>query len=145
VQVSYLEFLAYSLLPTSSAVLLVAWVGRQGWLRPEGAKLLSWEAALFQLARWPWVLLGVASAIRTSVFKHKVTWRVTPKQRSRAATLPVQLLMPYIGISLLSAVASLATSPKADVRGYYWFTLTNWFCYLLVVIISLYCHLKENE
>src|SRR5262249_24122126 len=76
-----------------------------GTFRPFDRKVLSWEKMLFRYARWPWVLVGSATAVRDWIRGSAVEFRVTPKGGDPAGPLPTRVLLPY---GILSAASSLA-------------------------------------
>jgi hypothetical protein len=85
----------------------VLWCGKQRWLRPREAKVLSWEGALFLFARWPWSLLGTISAVVDWLRGRILDFRVTPKGRGDAKPLPLRVLAPYAFLSITSGLPVL--------------------------------------
>ena len=61
--VNLLEFYLHSGILLLATLTVAEWVRRQGWARPQDAPLLSWEAVLGNLLRWPWVALGIGYAV----------------------------------------------------------------------------------
>jgi cellulose synthase (UDP-forming) len=142
--VLYFEFLFISIWPSIIALITVVWLKRQGLLRPVNAKVFSWEGVCFELARWPWVVWAVIDAFRITISKSHVTWRITPKDgKSRTAT-PIRFLIPYLLIILFCGVAAVVSEPNPDTRGYFWFTLFNAICYLVLLTVILYSNARES-
>src|SRR5439155_1712467 len=54
VRVNYPIFFLLSGLYSASTLLVVYWTRSAGYLRPVNAPILSWEAIVYELARWPW-------------------------------------------------------------------------------------------
>jgi cellulose synthase (UDP-forming) len=141
VSVSYVEFFVHKLPVTALALLTVWWVRRRGWLRPRDSRILTWETALFQLARWPWVLLGAVVALASVAGRSQREFRVTPKGDDVRPGVSLRVLAPYLGIALLSgAVAALIADP-GTAGGYYYLTITTSLSYatlaLLVTVMSV--------
>ncbi|MEV4756274.1 hypothetical protein AB0J86_14330 [Micromonospora sp. NPDC049559] len=86
-----------------------------GLLRPAYAPVLSWEAVLYALVRWPWVAAGVLSAAVRAPRTGRVT--VTPKYRTGREPLPVRLVAPYLAITVLLATAALVGELKTGATG----------------------------
>lgn len=97
VNVSYGSFLIHALILDISCLTIVVWIKRQGWFRPQNAKVLSWETLLFQLARWPWVLAGVGNAVLAWVLNKELPFRVTPKGNTSARTHSGHVALPAVG------------------------------------------------
>src|SRR5271165_5462317 len=79
--VGYAEFLGWSAAPTLSAMAVILWIKKQGLLRPANGKILSWEMVLFQLARWPWVVCAIIDAVKCSMTKTTLEWKITPRRK----------------------------------------------------------------
>lgn len=144
VGVTYPDFLLHTL-PESAIVILMAYRWkRAGYFRPYDAKVLSWEGALFQFARWPWSLWGCVAAVRDWYLGRVVEFRVTPKGADAAVSLPNRVLMPYWILSLLSSTAVLAFGDIANAQGFYIFALINAALYALLLIVIIVRHRAEN-
>jgi cellulose synthase (UDP-forming) len=144
VNVSYFEFLAHVLPMWFVATLLAFAQRRTGTYRPYNAKILSWEGAVFVCARWPWVVLGTATAIADAVLGRRTEFRVTPKGSSEARDLPVSVIAPYAVISLVSGVVALAVSGVGIANGYYLLAALNAALYGAVFTVIFVAHRREN-
>lgn len=145
VHASYVEFLIYSFFPFMIALCIVAWVRKQGLMRPDRVKILGWESAVFQLVRWPWVLWATCDAVRTAIFKKKCIWRITPKGQSENAAVSLKAIWPYASIVGLSGLSILFAAKNPEVKGYYWFAFINCFAYLICIGIIIARHICENR
>jgi hypothetical protein len=145
VNIMYFEFLLYSFLPIFSALIIVIFVSKQKWLRPYSAKVISWEAALFQLARWPWVVQATIDGIQGSLLKKKFTWRVTPKGAVEISAISYKMIFPYILVCGISGLALIMSVNHENIRGYYWFALMQWLVYVLLVVVIVYRHVQESK
>ena len=116
----------------------------QGLLRPSNAKILSWEVILFQLARWPWVVSAVFDAVRCTVNKATLEWKITPKGKADRPLIHLPMLMPYILIIAGSFFVTISTQRAPIRRGYFYLTLFNILTYLGVLVTILACHKLEN-
>jgi hypothetical protein len=75
----------------------------QGRCPPADAPALSWESVLFQLTRWPWVLLGVAHATIGHLLDREFEFRVSPKAMTEATPLGTRVVLPYTVMVALQA------------------------------------------
>jgi cellulose synthase (UDP-forming) len=144
VDVDFVQFLGHSWILTLACMLPVLWIRRQGWLRPASAPVLSWESALFQLARWPWVLLGVSHAIVGHLLSREFEFRVTPKADAGARPLAARLVLPYAAIVLFHAGTLFFVADPGKAGGYYWLALTTAAIYTLVLVSAIALHLRES-
>ncbi|MDQ3239555.1 MAG: glycosyltransferase [bacterium] len=143
--VSYVNFVAISLMPTSSALLTVWWIKRIGLLRPYYTPILSWEMVLFQLSRWPWIIWAMVMGILTVVQKKQIEFRVTPKGVKAIEPVSLDLLTPYFVISATSALIVIIGSKSPSVSGYYYFAILNSFIYLGLILTTILMHVKEQK
>src|SRR5262249_42006175 len=143
--VIYLEFLFVSIWPSVIAIITVLWLKRQRLLRPANSKVLGWEGICFELARWPWVVWAVIDAFRVTISKSHLTWRITPKDGKSRAAVPLRFLMPYLLIIVFSGVAAIVCEPNPATWGYFWFTVFNAVCYLVLLTVILYFNAKESR
>jgi hypothetical protein len=133
VNVTYPQFLLH-VTPTSIilVLMLIRW-RRSGCFRPYDARILSWESILFILTKWPWILAGVAAAIRDRIAGSFVDFRVTPKGSSALGALPTRVLAPYFIVSLLSSAAVLMIRDAGSAKGFYILAALNAFTYASVL------------
>ena len=143
--VFYLEFLFISIWPSIIALITVQWLKRRGLLRPANAKALGWESVCFELARWPWVVWAVIDAFRLTISKSHVTWRITPKDGKSRTAVPIRFLIPYLLIILFCGVAVVVYEPNPATGGYFWLTLFNAVCYLVLLTVILYFNARESR
>ncbi|MDQ3810624.1 MAG: glycosyltransferase, partial [Chloroflexota bacterium] len=143
VNVELPAFLLRSSFVTVCCLAPVWWVQRQGWFRPADARVLSWEAMLFQLARWPWVLLGCGHAILGHILGKEFAFRVTPKGNGGAQPLPLSLVLPYLALVVIEAGVAIAVDEPGQARGYYYFALLNAAVYSGVILAIVGLHLRE--
>ncbi|ODT17786.1 MAG: N-acetylglucosaminyltransferase, partial [Kaistia sp. SCN 65-12] len=144
VDVTYPDFLLH-FLPQSVALLgLSFWLRASGTYRPVDSKIVSWEATLFVLARWPWGLAGTLAAVRDWLTGSFVDFRVTPKGTSEVDPLPFRVLAPYAFIALLSILPVLLVDEAYDTRGFYLFAIINAGFYLLLILVIVLQHAREN-
>lgn len=142
--VTYPQFLVHFLPISAVLVAMAFWWKRDGWCRPYNAKVLSWEALLFQAARWPWAMLGCLAALRDWLTGSFVDFRVTPKGGDAAAQLPVRVLAPYVVLALVSVVPVLAFSEVGEARGFYLFAILNAVIYVSLLAVIVFRHAREN-
>jgi cellulose synthase (UDP-forming) len=143
VHLSYLEFLLYRTPVTVAALLTVTWVRRHGWLRPRTAKVITWETALFQLARWPWVLAGCIAAVVGVVRGRRVEFRITPKGNGARGALSMRVMAPYWVIAGVSGSVAAFQSGAGDASGYYFLAIVTSATYATLVFVAALRHVVE--
>lgn len=122
-RVHYPTFLLFSALQILLTLMPLLLLRRCGLLRPADAPLISWEHWLFELSRGPWVLAGVAAAVREWLWPRPVSFRVTRKQ-SLQAPLPLTYLSPYLLAVLIGTGTTLLVGASVRLaRGYVLLTL----------------------
>ncbi len=115
-----------------------------GWLRPQDAKVLSWEGLLFLFARWPWSFIGTLAGIRDWLSGTFVDFRVTPKGGDPAGPLPFRVLLPYVFLALGAAAPALLLTDIRVAKGFYIFACLNAAIYALLLIAIVARHVREN-
>lgn len=144
VNVSYPAFLLH-FYPLTAVLVALAFQWRSyGAYRPYDAKVVAWETAVFVLARWPWMLLGSAMAVRDWLTGRFVDFRVTPKGAGHAAGLSFRSIAPYAALSLASALSALLVPDAEFASGFYIFALANAVTYGLVFAVIVVQHAREN-
>jgi cellulose synthase (UDP-forming) len=138
-RINYPLFLAFSTLQIVLTVLPVLHLRSCGLLRPAAARLLSWEQALFELSRGPWILAGVWRAVEERFWPRPVTFRITRKQSS-GDPLPLAYLLPYVLAVLIGVAAALSLGDSARLStGYVLLTLitTGLFACTALAVVAL--------
>lgn len=145
VNMVYIEFLIVNFLLMGSMFMIMLWLKKNGWLRPKNAKIISWELMIFQLARWPWVLLGIIAAVVEIIMGKQSNFKVTPKGESVTGDLPLKALMPYAVIILISIVPAFFKTGISHAPGYYFFSILNGLLYSIVVLVIILKQMEENK
>ncbi len=130
--------------PVLVLVATVVWLRRLDWLRPRSAKVVSWETVLFQVVRWPWVVLGCAQAVAGHMAGREFDFKVTPKGRAGATRLPMRVVLPYLLLALASATPMLLGLNAGAASGYYKLALINAGLYLGAATAILVLHIYER-
>ena len=143
VHVNYVEFLlrwgSVAIWPLSIALLL----RRRRLMRPATAPVLSWEAWLGALSRWPFVAWGVAAATVARFRPRAITFKVTPKSRDGLEPLPPGLILPYAVIVLAESSAALFGERTPAVAGYVFLCLLAGCTYAVVALAVVLLHARE--
>ena len=122
----------------------VIWLRNLKWLRPSAARAISWEIALFQIARWPWALFGCLHAVAGRIAGREFSFKVTPKGRTGPAPLPMRVVLPYLLLALASAAPSLLHLDAGAAHGYYSLTLINVALYTTAAIAIVALHVHDH-
>jgi hypothetical protein len=142
--VTFPGFLLHAVPVSLAMIILCSIIKTGGWARPVDTKIVSWEAMLFTLARWPWSLLGSVAAIRDWATGTFVDFRVTPKGGDAVGPLPYRVIMPYAYLSVGSAIPVLFFNNVEAARGFYALACLSAAFYALVMVVILVGHLREN-
>ena len=145
VNVVYLEFFSYSSILMGTVIMMVFWLRKNGWQRPVNAKIFSWELMMFNLTRWPWVVLGVISSLKEKMTGATSGFKVTPKGNNADAKLPLRVLAPYAVIVIVSALPAILITDVGNAVGYYFFTIFNSLIYTLVMAVIVFRHIYESR
>jgi cellulose synthase (UDP-forming) len=143
--VTYPEFILHTAVPEIVVIMMVIRIARHGWCRPANARVISWERALYILARWPWWLLGTLSAVRDWATGTFVDFHVTPKGENMAKPLPFRVLIPYMLLSLGSGLPVLALNQIKTASGFYILALINCIIYAALTITIVVKHAQESR
>lgn len=143
-RVSLGAFYLYFGRPTAVLLAVVLWLRTLDWLRPSNAKAIAWEIVLFQLVRWPWVLLGCVQAVAGRIARREFDFKVTPKGRNGAKPLPVKVVLPYLLIAFFSASPAILGLPAGRAHGYYTLALINVALYLSASIAIVVLHVLDH-
>ena len=130
--------------PTVVLLGVVVWLRSLQWLRPNNAKAVSWELALFQLVRWPWVLIGCLHAVAGRIAGREFEFKVTPKGGGGARPLPLRVILPYLIIGAISATPAILHLNAGPAHGYYTLTLINVALYLLAAVAIIVLHVVDH-
>lgn len=145
VNVSYIAYFVYSL-PLHLLVLGIIWLlKRGGWLRPYNAPVISWEAVLFHIARWPWVLYGTAAAVYLVWSRKNITFKVTPKGNVERGGLAWKFIAPYASVVIGYTLLLLLAPAKTEAAGYYFFATITVVSYLVVLFALPLLHRREAK
>jgi cellulose synthase (UDP-forming) len=143
--VRLVDFFAHVLIVSAVLLATLAWVRRQGWLRPVDTPLLSWETTLFLFTRWPWILWGVAHSWAAWLVGRQFGFKVTPKGVAEAQPLVLKAIVPYLLISAVCAITAILQGDPGSAVGYFYFCLLNAVIYLAVTIAVIALHLHESH
>jgi cellulose synthase (UDP-forming) len=145
VNVQLLSFWEHVCVVSIVLFIVVAWVARQGWLRPYDAPLLSWETGLFLLTRWPWVLAGLIQSVAGWVLHRRFDFKITPKGIEDAPPIALRTVVPYLLIAGACATTAIVQGDPGRAVGYYYFCLLNAVIYTIVAGAVVGLHLHENQ
>jgi len=145
IDVTYADFFLH-FTPISLMMLLIAYRWRaHGLLRPVKTRVVSWEAILYVVAKWPWALMGSMLALSDWATNSVSDFRVTPKGTGPVGLVPFRVLAPYVAISLASALAALLLDDVGTARGFYIFAIFNAALYATLILVIVVRHSLENR
>ena len=132
VEIRFLNFFAFFCATYISSVAILLWTLRARLGRPSrGNLLISWEAMLYPLIKWPWILLGFLLALLDRLCGSDFEFKVTPKQGSpsQGSGLSLRFAIPYIILCVGAALPVLIVSEPGTAAGSYLFSSMNAFIY----------------
>jgi cellulose synthase/poly-beta-1,6-N-acetylglucosamine synthase-like glycosyltransferase len=144
VQVNYFEFAAHMASLGLWPLLLTLLLRRRGLLRPPSAPLLSWESALFTLARLPYVAWGVLAATAGTGNRRAITFKVTPKARNGLEPMPAPLVLPYAVVSVALSVSARFGESYTTGVGYVFLCLLGATSFAIVTVAVPMLHMVES-
>lgn len=143
VRVHLWQFIVFASLPALIGLMTVRFSQTRGLLRPVSAPAISWEAALFQFIRWPWMLAGILDAVIGVLLGRESAFCVTPKGEA-ARPLPWRVVTPYVGLVLAEVTPVILVRHVLGAAGYLILALVNAAIYTVVTLALLVLHFREN-
>lgn len=144
VNINYVDFILRWWGLSATLLVLTLFLRRRGLLRPRDVPVISWETWLYALARWPYIAWGVVAATVQQVRPRRVDFKVTPKGSGGLEELPVQLVAPYVGISVVLAWAALFGEGATNAAGYIFLCLLGAVTYAVVSFAVVLLHAYET-
>lgn len=144
VSVSLPGFALHAVVPAVATLGAVIYLRRLRLLRPVDAPVVSWEALLFQVVRWPWALIGCAHALAGCVTRREFEFRVTPK-RTGGCPLPAQVVAPLLVLCALALGPAVFMDHAGRASGYFFWALINSTIYCAAAIAVVALHVRENR
>lgn len=142
-EVTYPAFLAHSLPTVATILLFAAMIKRDGFFRPQNARVISWEKALFLLVQWPWVAWGCIMAVRDRLTGGFVDFRITPKGTAAVAPLPYRIILVYT-VLMLGCTVPILFVQATNSAGFYLLSAFNGLLYTAIVLVAVLWQLREN-
>jgi len=145
-RVHYPTFLMFSGLQMLLTLMPVLVLREAGLLRPAQVPLLSWEQALFELSRGPWVLAGALAAVREWLRPRPLTFLITRKDKA-STPLPLAFLSPYLLAVLIGVGAAVSFGPSSRLaRGYVLLTLLSTTMFAITALaVAVLSHRQSNR
>ena len=122
---------------------MFAWLRRCGTLRPRRAPLFSWEAALFVLWRWPFVLVAFVQGMYVGLRRTEQRAAVTPKGRSGRTALRGYLLLPTCALAALPTATLVVTRGRPHPLGLSLLLVLQGLTYLVALVSVVALHLRS--
>ncbi len=151
VRVPFIEFMLYSIPVTIVSLSVLAWSYLRGWLRPGTHFFMSWQGIVLAVARWPIVLIAIANAIISLVFRQgRFNYLVTPKgnraltTRGALKTVAPFLVLGSISVAAPILYARLARDTNGDAAGYVLFALMSTIFFILILIVAMIDFIRVN-
>lgn len=143
-EVTYPAFVGHSFPVVVVMTLFAFRIRKDGHMRPRDAGIISWEKGFFVLMQWPWVLLGVATALYDWLTGRFVEFRITPKGTGAGQDLPVKVLAVYFALALGAVLPVLMVDNVMEAQGFYLLALLNAVAYAALLIIIIVHQHRES-
>jgi cellulose synthase (UDP-forming) len=138
-------YLLHLLLVESAVLAAILVVRHSRAMRPVDAPVLSWELVLYRMIRWPWIVLGVLTAIYVVATKRALEWKVTPKGAdAMGRPLDLRVLVPPLLLVTLFALPVLLVDHPGAAGGYFLFSIIGACTYAAVIVALVLLHRHEN-
>jgi cellulose synthase/poly-beta-1,6-N-acetylglucosamine synthase-like glycosyltransferase len=137
---NFLWFIALPLLLTLSAYFVIR---NRGFMRPEYGNVLTWENILFELARWPWIVIATLDALVSTIFFRKHNYHVTPKGGASDVHVSIAFLIPYLVVATLLVYSIVSWSYNFRTFGYLIFAIVMALAYIVLTTTVIWLHIKE--
>lgn len=141
----FTEFLAHSIPVVLSIIAIVWYLKFKNLLKPVNSPVMSFEAVIFQLVRWPWALYGSLMGAVTAIGGKSTSFKVTPKGLLVREVLDWKLYFPYVIIILISLIPVFFMPEKGQADGYFFFLILNTTMYWAVLYVLLFFHRKDAK
>ncbi len=151
VRVPFIEFMIYSLPVTLVSIGILAWAYRRRWLMPGTHFFMSWQGIVLSIARWPIVLIAIANATISLVFRQgRFNYLVTPKGGHALSTRgTLRTIAPYVVLGVVSVAvpmiyATLGRDPDGNAAGYVLFSLMSAGFFVMILIAAAIDFIRVN-
>lgn len=144
INVNFAAFLLHWWPIAAWLVLIALLLRRRGLLRPPDSPIISWESWLYALTRWPYVALGIWAAVRQRIRPRQIQFKLTQKGVAGLQPLPVRLVAPYLGISVVCSAAALIGERLTNAAGYVFLSLIAAAMYAVVATAVPVLHASES-
>lgn len=114
-------------------------------LRPIDPPIISWERALYNATRYPFILIGAVVAIAGMVVPGTLDFKVTPKGDAGPDSLPLRLILPFCVIAGIHAVGAFWGFGHMVVIGYVGLSLLAALSQVGVGTLVVLLHAADNR
>jgi magnesium-transporting ATPase (P-type) len=143
VNINFKEFVIMIAPSTYFTYAIFTFIRRHGYTRPREVKLFSWENLLFEMARWPWILIACFEAVYAVVSRRKSVYKVTPKKMD-SRLVKFYTILPYILIVSLNIATLILGTLNYENIGYVLFLIINTVFYTTLIIVITALHIRES-
>lgn len=143
VSVNFIEFVVLFALASLPQFGMVLVLKRSGLLRPVDAPLVSWEVALYKLARLPFLWRGAVAGAWQVLTGRRTGFRVTPKDRDDIEPFTLGQSSWYLLLALANCGIGLWGTLADRAIGYAGLTLFAGLCFGIVAVAVPALHAHE--
>jgi cellulose synthase (UDP-forming) len=145
VEVGLVDYLVHVGLVEATVLGVVLVVRRSGALRPVDAPVISWEAILYRIVRWPWNALGVVTALYVVLTRRTVEWKVTPKgAEAQGRPLDLRVLLFPLATVALFTIPVMLVPDATRAGGYVLISIVGACTYAAATAALVVLHRREN-
>src|SRR6185312_6582047 len=154
--VPLIEFLLRSAPVTLASLAILAWAYSRQLFKPGTHFMISWQGILLGFARWPIVLIAIAEATISVLFRQgRFTYLVTPKGGAALSVRSaLRSVAPYLVLGLISAFVPIVYwklhysgagyAGAGHAGGYVLFALMSSTAFMLILIAATADFVRVN-
>jgi len=145
------DFMLRSAPLTLASLAILAWAYSKQWFKPGTHFMLSWQGILLGFARWPIVLIAIAEATISVLFRQgRFTYLVTPKGGAALSVRSaLRSVAPYVILGLISAFVpiiywKIGYAGPDRAAGYVLFALMSSIAFIAILIAAAGDFIRVN-
>jgi cellulose synthase (UDP-forming) len=149
--VPLIEFIMRSAPVTLTSLALLAWAYSRRWFKPGTHFMISWQGILLGFARWPIVLIAIAEATISVLFRQgRFTYLVTPKGGAALSVRnALRSVTPYVVLGLISAFVPIVYwrmgyDGPGHAAGYVLFALMSSVAFIAILLAATADFIRVN-
>jgi len=142
-KIDFVFFIVLIFLIEAPTIIGISIFKNKGLLRPKNAKLFGLEATFYNIAKWPWIIMGISYSIVDLFSKTPFKFKVTPKGITEVPPISLVSLFPYLMIVLISNLVLIIFGENMLLIGYSYLVMLNIMIYTILEFYIIFKHFNE--